>query len=107
MASSMCQKQKWLPRDSEHGLITSGVFFYVGVKDNRLNLFQFINDAKGCWPEQGGIYDEKTWEDKMHQTEAYTTQCIYTPFSSDEEISEDLDKHHKKVWIVIPILSAT
>lgn len=40
----------------------------------------------------------------MHQCSAYTMKYMFL-FNRDEEISEDLDKYHKKIWIVILILS--
>lgn len=52
---SSSQKQGWVPWESEHGLKTFVVFCYLGVKNNRLKLFHFINDAKRHWPELDGI----------------------------------------------------
>lgn len=41
------QKLKWMSSESEYGLTIFCAFFYLGIKNNRLNLFQLINDAKG------------------------------------------------------------
>lgn len=41
------QKLKWVSSESKYGLTIFCVFYYLGIKNNRLNLFQFVNDAKG------------------------------------------------------------
>lgn len=41
------QKLKWMSSESEYGLTIFCVFCFLGIKNNRINLFQFTNDGKG------------------------------------------------------------
>lgn len=41
------QKLEWMSSESEYGLTIFLMFCYLGIKDNRIDLFQFTGDAEG------------------------------------------------------------